>query len=735
MHFSIAHFFKLFLEVDHFTRKFNLSSNDGGFIMILFNDRNSISRQLAVSFSFIILIVSGITLGICYGVLYATGDQAYMSAKQGIRTATDSNILTSAREIAGEINQELASIAQSICMVSAKYSSVLMNYATINSTTLAPQKSYREYKFGNSSCAANACPPDYGSLRGRTRTRWIPGFQYGSMQHSSVYLYSSEKDSALRTDESWNAAVNKYPNIERVINALAYQDRDMNVMYTAGPYSTVFFYLSAQLTNSYYPGDGYFAIHRTYPGLERNDLSYNPPARPWFQNAPEDDYYMDGPYQETFTKQLVINLSSRKTSTAISGQRLALVSAAVMLLEDLRSLVDKIKFPNSGHAALLKYGTYEVLYWKNNYETFDPSTQSFRTIAEVEPSLTGYDFSAETTFSYTDGSGVSWRAASVPLFLTRSDGAFSSKYALVLVVFARQDEAESPLASLRSSIDATYNRATIPTAIIIALVVGIVSFLLSVLFFFVVKPLQKMIEISTTIVQMAAEDDDHKDYTAVIQDAFFSTSRLDEIGMLVRSYFNLLCMLHNNTEEKKKVPKYPANPFHIPAFSEYECTWDWNMYYNAVYPHLTQPSAPVPSKDVKATAGNGAEERDRFGMDVLSSISSVSPSDDVSKSSVTSHAPKPLLKVGICTSLRSMFLSLMMLYMLGISAVMIVTVVVLSGDGNMWMNKTGDKMETKQMQTLNLVASSKAVFVKVTLHSLKILKLIHFFHNPFYLAM
>jgi len=254
-----------------------------------------------------------------------------------------------------------------------------------------------------------------------------------------------------------------------------------------------------------------------------------------------------------------------------------------------------------------------------------------------------------------------------------------------------------------------------------------------------------MIEISSAIVHMAAEDEDKRDYTNLIHDAFFATSRVDEIGVLARSYFNLVCMLHNKTEEKKKTPKYPVNPFHIAATEEGQYTWDWSRYYRTIFPRLTQPSAPISlqsqgnsskidgvndivakplqnklptdsQRNVVSSGGVG----DGIGMDVLSGLSkvqkqvTVATSGEVADDSANSRIRRPTLKVRMCSSLGSMLLSLMTFYLMAIAVVMILTIVFLSKDGKTWMNDTVAQMETKQMQTLDLVASTKAVFVKVS---------------------
>lgn len=126
-----------------------------------------------------------------------------------------------------------------------------------------------------------------------------------------------------------------------VINGLAYQDRDMNIMYTKGPNTTVMFYLSTKISLS---SSSYVAVHRTFPGIVKNSTiydpkPYDPPNRHWFKNAPQDSYNMYGPYVETFSRQRVVTLSTLSTATdAATNQMLSTVAAGVMLIDTLSSI-------------------------------------------------------------------------------------------------------------------------------------------------------------------------------------------------------------------------------------------------------------------------------------------------------------------------------------------------------------------------------------------------------------
>ena len=93
----------------------------------LINDKSSLKQQLLVSYSLITIISAGITLGICYGLLYSLKNSASIAATENLLYQTDSNAKALAIEIANAINQEITIVGESICMVGARYASILLS--------------------------------------------------------------------------------------------------------------------------------------------------------------------------------------------------------------------------------------------------------------------------------------------------------------------------------------------------------------------------------------------------------------------------------------------------------------------------------------------------------------------------------------------------------------------------------------------------------------------------------
>jgi hypothetical protein len=303
------------------------------------------------------------------GFTAALSKSSYSTASDGITKQTTNNAAVDSQELAAAIAEDLAIIAESVCMVTSLQSTLFIAQVhDFGGEFVLPFKtadSFREYDFMDG-CSYPDCPDDFGDLRDRSRlTNWN-----GSLKHSSVYLYSNVRG-ALRNDSAWDDAVTDFSFIQPVIDALAYQDEPFNTLYTRGYNTSVLFYLSVAVGDESTAG-GYVSIHRGYPGTERNSSTYDPPHRSWFQHAPIDDYYLDGPYKETFTGKYVLNLSSRKNISPQVGAYLSLpqpsvvVSASVMLLDSLANIIRQNVYPNEGFGVLVKYDTLQVIVWRND---------------------------------------------------------------------------------------------------------------------------------------------------------------------------------------------------------------------------------------------------------------------------------------------------------------------------------------------------------------------------------
>ena len=93
------------------------------FVRFLINDNVSLKHQLLVSYFFISALSCGITLAICYSLLYSLKDSTITAANKNLIQQTSLNSQSLA---ANAINQELVLVGESICTASAFYSSLLL---------------------------------------------------------------------------------------------------------------------------------------------------------------------------------------------------------------------------------------------------------------------------------------------------------------------------------------------------------------------------------------------------------------------------------------------------------------------------------------------------------------------------------------------------------------------------------------------------------------------------------
>lgn len=96
---------------------------------ILINDKISLKQQLLFSYSLITIVSAAVSLSICYSLLFSLKSSASTTATKNLIIQTYINAQDLATEIANTINQEIAIVGESICMVSARYASILLSYA------------------------------------------------------------------------------------------------------------------------------------------------------------------------------------------------------------------------------------------------------------------------------------------------------------------------------------------------------------------------------------------------------------------------------------------------------------------------------------------------------------------------------------------------------------------------------------------------------------------------------
>lgn len=599
----------------------------------LINDRVTLKTQLISSFLLMTVISGGITLAICLGMLYGSASTTYDNADNIIIGNTKSNSENMGNEIASAVEQQLKIIAESVCMVSSLYASNLLTYSYVSSTRgtmFSPVSSFREYNFVQG-CNYPNCPKDFGPIYTRSRIPYLPAFQYGSIEHSSVYLYSSTAQHSLRNDSAWNTTFATHSEVKQVYDGLAYQDNDLNIMYNQGPNTTVMFYLSAQVfaANSSSSSVPYYAVHRTFPGIYKNDSAYDPSRRTWFTKAPVNGFYLYGPYKETFTKQLVVTLSSKINTIITNAQggrnAVTVVASGVVLLQSLSTIVNSVHYDYNGYGVLITRNSQQVLVWGTRNDVYNADTQAFKTVIDFDQNLAQYDLSKNTVFEYVDPQGVGW-IVTVNVFLNTANA--GSNEGLSLLVFSQRSLVDIPLNSLSDHIDTTTNSISTETIIIVCVTLGAVMMVVIGLVLYITYPLEIMQSICSEVVKISAEDEDHRDYTEVVQKAYVNLSRTDEVGLLALDYYHILCMLQNKTIEKKNTPKYPMNPLYLQDVVKDYTSITWEQFMVGIQ------SLAIQKEDVNVTLNSndhhqteyinnkkvGIAEEEDTGLDVLASF-------------------------------------------------------------------------------------------------------------------
>ena len=565
--------------------------------------RHTIKWQMLESFAVLLILSIGLTYLICLSSMYALGSSTFAFGSSAVMTLVNDDLTAIANSVGLTVNKTLSIISESIVMSSAVYSYSLVNY---NSLVMETQDSYKEYNFLNlGSCsppltsAPENVPSDFDELSTMSGSRFpsIAGFECGSLEHSSVYLAARTSTTQIDREASstaWNALLAGDSRIQKVIDLLAIQDYDLKESYSKGPSETVMFYNSAILC----PGGGdacdntastYTAIHRTYPGIYKALPSgvsdtYDPPGRSWFKKAPRSGVYLYGPYKESFTGQFVLTISSRSQSPATdyyspsnsAANQLQMVSAAVLLLNSVSSVVSSIEYPKNGFGVLLTNtgGVWTPIVWRPGSATeflydasIDNGVGGFKPLSAIDAKLASAlganSLSSSKSFQYADPEGVEWIVSAVPFFPSTDATTGKSKLALVMLVFAKYSEVVTSIRTLESNIDKT-TVSVLHTVLILAFgTAGLIAVVTYSTLAHSLAPLRSIVAVSKDVIQIAAEEEAAKDYSAVVNSAFFDINRRDEVGVLSTNFFQVVCLLHNTTVAKRHKPKCPVNPFHL----------------------------------------------------------------------------------------------------------------------------------------------------------------------------
>jgi HAMP domain-containing protein len=321
---------------------------------------------------------------------------------------------------------------------------------------------------------------------------------------------------------------------------------------------------------------------------------------------------------------------------------------------------------------------------------------------------------------------------------------------LIVLVFSNWDEATQTLPALQDDIASTTKDVTTFICILCAALWCCILIAAISLVTWLTAPLERIGSICSEIIQIAAEDELKRDYSAVVLDSHtLTTRRTDEIGILAANFGHMVMYLHNATVSKKHKSKNMVNPLY---FANPE---SWNMrndslltiydLFQAMRPSsnvalVEAPSAPALPTDALSTIrfsavplGDPEENHEmRHGkarvqpMEIDSTFSKSGQSggkvalatevagnySQVTVAEALPVVPRPLVTVTAYLS------ALGTLLLVALVAIMIVTIVTLQREGYNWMSDTTSSITAQEMTNLMTVTNAKAVFMKVWINKL-----------------
>ena len=401
-------------------------------------------------------------------------------------------------------------------------------------------------------------------------------------------------------------------------------------------------------------------------------------------------------------------------------------------------IVNSVQYTYGGFGVLIWKNTLEVLVWKNS--SFTNSDTIIRNVSYFDTYLNASfrdSITKEGVFEYKDKKEVEWIVAARPFFVPGNDSIDPSSPLnnLVILVFAQRPLALKSLDTLHTNIASTISFIIETTCIIIAATVAATLVFVFLIIHFISAPLEGMLRLSEELIEMSAEDDENKDYRAILRRAYCNLDRTDEIGILAIDYYYLVCMLHNQHADMEE-QKFPLNPFHIPPSDDnrnkpYTVTWpQFVSVLSNINPEdfvespeditaALPPAAPVNIEDIYWPLHNDRMPEyinlgARLQQAMVAEQNSVTHEATADRYIQIPTDSEDGLQVGWFTSLKSQLYFLAVALLVGNIIVMIMTAVPLSSEqGDEWMSRSTPEIDSKQVLNMQAITVAKSAYVKV----------------------
>lgn len=690
----------------------------------LFNKNYSIRAQLIVGILGGACIAVILFIIIMCSVTAGLAKNTKTTVKNSLSDNAKTNLLTTSSEMALSIESRFRQVGETLSMTFAEQMQVLYtdgfnkgNLSHPHPTLLKAQPSFADWGFMpgcSRGVAPGGCPPDFGDLDSRSR---VPGTGFsGSVNRSSLYIYSSLTNSGGRTPTDWTTAMTN-ADVDRSIRVTAVMDADLQNSYYQGPKSTLMIYTAASVPST--PESMGYSWRRTFPGFSLQGLPdiqkpYNPASRGWFAHAAEGSLSMEGPYKETFTKLFVITLSAKRLVYIDGGsQPTQFVGGVVMLLSAIKDLVEGLTYLQSGFAVLAKV-TGEVIFWGDTSANIQPCMDDPANIGKVicqhiealDAGFSALDLSGGKSFEYTKqspgrGQGELWFVAQVPFFQTATQsgaGASPVQNSLTLLMFARSSEVFATLPTMNTDIDNATNNIVKITLIGAIILVAIVAVAVMAVDQAIAPSLRFLLAKSKEVTQSAAADPeeggkgryrDLADGMPKLSSEQRALRRSSELGSLT-VYFNSMVQRLGAAEQAKlEMPKFPKNPF----VNRQEMIGAGRFVeLQQACAHLVKEVSPLEleaSRNKELMAAEARAEEASRGGGLLLTCSRC---------------------WGYFKSLRILGCMVAVLLIIGLIIIAVLALGVLTTNGPLWLQDSASFVEHSQLQNLASIATAKSVF-------------------------
>ena len=285
--------------------------------IVVFDPSLTMKQQLQRALIGAVFLIVAISLIVLLGSGLGTITASRNTIISRLNEQTRNEVAKVSGATADVLSQRLNTVAASVVQTLHFQALAIMRDTP---TPLKSVKSWPEFEFKSGCVAALKCPADSATRNLADKDAFV------SLSSSSVYAMRNLNPGVVPVDGQAFTTSAEFDDLQNplsnpvpafVNSKLALLDRVFPLVYSKGPSKdAMFFIYSAASMPDAANANQRLSVLRQYPGMQRQveDPSqvYDPSQRSWFTGAPTSGVGLRV-YQETFTKQLVINLATKTT--------------------------------------------------------------------------------------------------------------------------------------------------------------------------------------------------------------------------------------------------------------------------------------------------------------------------------------------------------------------------------------------------------------------------------------